>query len=128
MFNEAMRAWWRATGNYFCAKCREPEKYLEPLEVSHFHNVRKSGTRFDPLNVDPLHRHCHTGQMGESWEYQKHQGGAYHAYMLEKLGEPGFTALRARAHRHKSLEEAKAELVEAIRGGTLCHQLTGLSV
>lgn len=120
MFNEAMRTWWKDTGTYFCARCAEPERDLEPLEVSHFYNVRKSGTRFDPLNVDPLHRHCHTGMLGESWEYQKHQGGRYNQHMLEKLGEPGYQELKAKAHHHTPLEEAKATLMQRLEDGTLC--------
>lgn len=116
MFNEAMKLKWQAEGAYLCAKCGEPPRYLEPLQVSHFFNVRKSGTRFDPDNVDPLHRDCHTGYVGTSWEYQKHEGGEYRDYMVRKLGEEGFTVLDIRAHQHVSLEAAKAAFVEKLRG------------
>lgn len=116
LFNEAVRQRWGAP---LCVKCGEGEREADPIEVSHFFNVRKSGTRFEPDNVDPLHRYCHTGSVGTSWEYQKHEGGEYREYMARKLGEDGLARLGALSSRHLPLEEAKARFVERLRGGTL---------
>lgn len=125
LFNQAMRVWWEANGTYVCAKCQKPGSETNPLEVSHFFNVRMSGTRFDPDNVDPLHRGCHTGSFGRrntSWEYQKREGGAYWVYMIKKLGPELFNVLRIRAHKRMSLEMAKAELMHYLKEGTLCRR------
>lgn len=122
MFNEAVKLYWRANDQYLCAKCGDPPKYMDPLEVSHFFNVRYSGTRFDPENVCPLHRHCHTGDRTESWEYQKHEGGAYRAWMQEHLGVELFVILEVRSRWQMSLEQAKVEFIEKLREGTLWRQ------
>lgn len=110
-----MTKFWRDSGLYSCAKCDQGEEQ-GALEVSHFYNVRKSGVRFDPLNVDPLHHDCHTGNSG--WEYQKK--GDYLQHMLRKLGPEGFEELRIRSEAHISLEEAKATLMQRLEDGTLC--------
>lgn len=101
-------------GKYNCAKCGD-EHPDQSLEVSHFFNVRKAGTRFDPDNVVPLHRNCHTGHFG--WEYQKR--GAYREYMVKLLGAASFAMLEARSIQHMSLEAAKAEFIERLAEGTL---------
>jgi hypothetical protein len=117
LFRQAVRVHWADT-EAVCARCRLAElDWLGPFDVSHFFNVRWSGTRFDPANVDPLHRACHTG--GDGWEYKKHQGAPYHTYMLKKLGQDRLRSLGERAHKQMSLEAAKAEFIEKLEGGTL---------
>lgn len=114
------REWCRENLPQVCAKCGGLATQEKPLEVSHFFNVRKSGTRFVPANVDMLHSYCHTGQVGASWEYQKGGGREYEIHMVCKLGEAAFWRLGNLSRRHVSLEEAKTVFVEKLRGGTLC--------
>lgn len=117
LFNEAVwERWARESYPVNCAKCGELNMDPEnPLEVSHFFNVRKSGTRFEFDNVDPLHRRCHTGHFG--WEYQK--TGIYLEHMVLKLGQERFNALKALSEQHMSLEEAKATFMEKLKGNRL---------
>lgn len=115
LFNKAMKRKWQEAGAYLCAKCGGPDREGDPLEVSHFFNVRWSGTRFRPSNVDPLHRSCHTGNAG--WEYQKAEGRGYHDYMLGKLGADGLRLLGTTAHTQMSLDAAKAKFIEKLEGG-----------
>lgn len=114
------RVWCRENLPQVCAKCGRGATDAEPLEVSHFFNVRKSGVRYEPANVDMLHSYCHTGQVGESWEYKKGLNQEYEVHMACKLGEAGFQRLQDLARSHVSLEEAKTEFIQRLREGTLC--------
>jgi hypothetical protein len=117
MFRAACLEKWADEGRG-CAKCGGPFSAESPCDVSHFFNVRKSGVRFDPRNVDPLHSKCHTG-WPDGWEYQKMPSGGYYEYMVRKLGKAGLEELGLASQRHVSLDDAKAALVAHIRGGTL---------
>jgi hypothetical protein len=107
----------RRHGSWICVRCRRDfsnRRHL--LGASHFFNKDEcTAVRYDTRNVDPLCHECHTGRDG--WEYQK--AGDYMMYMFKKLGHDGYGELRQLAMSRVKSEDARLQLVERMREGTL---------
>jgi hypothetical protein len=107
----------RQHGSWICVRCRRDfSSRRHMLDASHFFNKDEcTAVRYDPRNVDPLCRECHTGKDG--WEYQK--AGDYMVYMFKKLGHDGYGELRSLAMSRMKSEDARLQLVHRMREGTL---------
>lgn len=82
--------------NWVCIKCktkydRDAPYVNKSLQCSHFWGRGNETTRFDLENLDPLCFACHM-------RVESSKQGWYRDYMLEKLGEDGYKALRRKAN------------------------------
>lgn len=90
----------REKAGWKCVVCgKKHDKSSHNFGVSHYHGRRKESVRFDVDNVDAMcNMPCHS-----TWEHKKQDTpkykGRYTRYMIKKLGQAGFDALKIRANR-----------------------------
>ena len=68
-------------------------------QCSHFHSRKFHGTRYDPDN-------CVTLSAAQHWRWEYMKATEYRDFMLKRLGEERYLALREKSESHMALQDA----------------------
>ncbi len=94
--------------DYTCQKCGkryDGSKPLYNLGVSHYYGRSRESTRFDDDNVTLLcNMPCH-----RKWEGIERSD--YTEYMIERLGQKGYDALKLKSNSYKKRDDKETERI-----------------
>lgn len=96
----------RERDGWHCQRCgRNLKENTRTLHCSHFWPRGHYGTRYDLENCIALCYHCHY------YEWEKEKQGAYMDYMIKKLGQERYEALKLRSQRPIKKKDAILEFM-----------------